>query len=63
VKTKKEEFPALLDLKLQNLKTVNKQVDIPKQILELLQEVSKITSEELIANRLESLHLPANNQR
>lgn len=63
VKPEKEELPALLDLKLQNLKTVNKQVDIPKQILELLQEVSKITSKELIANRLESLHLPANNQR
>ena len=63
VKTKKEDLPVLLDLKLQNLKTVNKQVDIPEQILAVLQDVSKLTSEELIAHRLESLHLPTDNQR
>lgn len=50
---KEEELPAL-----PNLKVVSEQTDISKQILELLQKLSKVPSEELVANRLRSFSLP-----
>ncbi len=63
LKPEKEEFPTLSGLKRQNLKFVGEQTDIPKQILELLHEISQISREELVANRLKSFHLPTENQR
>ena len=62
VKPEKEEPPAFSNLKKQNLKIVCEKSDSSKQILKLLQEVSQINSEELIANRLESFSLSIENQ-
>ena len=62
VKPDKEELTALSKLKSQNLKIVCEQADIPQQLLNLLQEASTISSTELIANRLESFHLPTESQ-
>lgn len=63
VKPEKEETSAVSNLKRQNIKIVDEQIDIPKQILGLLQKVSKITNEELVANRLKSCHLPIKKHR
>ncbi len=62
VKREKEELSVFPNLKKQNLNIVNEKSDIPKQILKLLQEVSKINSEELIGNRLGSIFPPNENQ-
>lgn len=62
VKPEKEELFAFPNLKKQNLKIVCEKSDISKQILKLLQEVSQVNSEELIANRLGAFSLPIENQ-
>ncbi len=54
VKPEKEVPSTFPNLKKQNLKIVCEKSDVPKQILKLLQEVSQVNSEELIANRLGS---------
>lgn len=58
VKPKKEVLSTFPNLEKQNLKIVCEKSDISKQILKLLQEVSQVNSEELIANRLGSFPLP-----
>ena len=58
VKPEKEELFPLPNLKKQNLKIICEKSGISKQILRLLQEVSQINSEELIANRIGSFSLP-----
>ena len=63
VKSAKEELTAMLKLKRQNLKIVCEQVEAPQQILDILRKVSKISREELVANRLESFSLSIENQR
>ncbi|RKU11679.1 hypothetical protein C6501_12425 [Candidatus Poribacteria bacterium] len=63
VKPEKEKLSALSKLKRQNLKIVREQDDGPQQILDLLQEVSKISREELVVTRLESFSLSVENQR
>lgn len=63
VKPEKEKLSALSKLKRHNLKIVSDQDDIPQQILDLLRKVSKISREELVANRLESYSLFIENQQ
>lgn len=63
VKPKKENFSALSKLKRQNLKIVREQDDGPQHILDLLQEVAKISRKELVVTRLESFSLSVENQR
>ncbi len=62
VKPEKEELPVFPNLKRENLKITCEKSDISKQILKLLQEVSQINSEELIANRLDFFSLSIENQ-
>ena len=62
VKPEKEVLSACPNLEKQNLNFICEKSDISKQILKLLQELSKINSEELIAHRLEAFSLPIENQ-
>ena len=58
VKPEKGELLAALNAGRQKLKIVCEQADIPIQFLKLLKEVSVISSEELVANRLASFSHP-----
>lgn len=61
VKPEKENLSALSKLKRQNLKIVREQDDILQHILDVLQEVAKISGEELLVTRLESFSLSIEN--
>jgi len=54
----KQKPSELLMLKQDHLKIIHKQEDLQMEILTLLQELSKITTEELINRRLESFNIP-----
>ena len=54
----KQKPSELLRLKQNHLKIIHKQEDLQMEILTLLQELSKVSTEELINRRLESFNIP-----